>query len=126
MHSLPKGLLQAICTVESNLDPDAINMNDGGYGNHSLGLCQVGYLTALKLGMKPDRNCKSSSLGRLAKCELMKPEVNIMYASAYLSGQLTRYHDNVNKSISAYNAGSYSRSNQAYVRKVQQILRRIK
>lgn len=119
LYGLPIGLLQAICTVESNLDEDAINLNDGGWGNHSLGICQVGYKTAVSIGLSPDRrNCTSSSIARLSKCKLLDVETNINYAAKYLAGQLDRYKGDRNKAISAYNAGSYSTRNKAYVRKV--------
>ena len=124
-YDLPPGLLQAICTAESNLDIDAVHMNDGGWGNHSLGICQVGYHTAIKLGMERDkRNCQASSIRKLAKCVLMQPEINIMYAAKYIAGQLARYHGNVIKSISAYNAGSYTKRNWKYVQRVQRNLRK--
>lgn len=117
---LPKDLIKAICTVESGLRANAINRNDAGENRHSIGLCQVQYTTALELGLKPNKACYG---GIFPKCVLFDPYLNIQIAGLYLQKQFIRYKGNLKKTISAYNAGSYSRSNTEYVNKV---LRRMK
>lgn len=109
-------VLYSLCNVESNLNPAAVNKHDGGPGQHSLGLCQVKYTTARLMGMPADRNCVNSH--KLRRCSLMQPEINATYAAAYLRYQLDRYRGNIRKAISAYNAGTYTRRNSKYVRKV--------
>lgn len=116
---IPKGLLVAVCSAESDLDPNSVNMNDGGYSNHSLGLCQVSYRTARELGLPEDKNCTSSNVTKLKECSLLDIRTNIKYASMYLSKQLSRYKGNTTKAISAYNAGSFSTKNTKYVTRVK-------
>ncbi len=108
---LPKNSLRAICTVESNLNPDAINVNDGSVGRHSFGICQVQAPTAELMGFK--FKCEEGSV-----CLLMHPSININIAGLYLQRQLTRYKGDLKKAISSYNAGSWTKKNIAYVNKV--------
>ncbi len=54
----------------------------------------------------------------LSENDLMDPEVNMYYAGRYLKWQLNRYGGDINKAISAYNAGRAIESNVYYVSKV--------
>lgn len=103
-YSLPPYLLQSICKVETNHDIAAVNHHDGG--SASLGICQVKADTAKLVGFKG------------SKMELMNPYTNIDTAAKYLKKQLLRYNGNINKAVSAYNAGRYKKSNNHYVKKV--------
>lgn len=91
--SLPPGLLQSLCFVESGYNPNAINQFDGG--SPSVGVCQMKLTTARTLGFKG------------SEAELRKPKVNIYYAGKYLSKQINRYGGNVHKGVAAYNSGSH-------------------
>jgi soluble lytic murein transglycosylase-like protein len=108
-------LMYAICKVESNCKPHAVNPNDGtaaqkkaGIISKSHGLFQIKLATARGLGFKG----KSS--------ELQKPETNSWYAAKYLNELQRRYQGNAIKIISAYNAGCYTSRNKMYVNKVLQ------
>lgn len=108
--SLPPGLLESVCYVESKHDIFAFNSNDGG--SNSVGICQVKLSTARSLGYTGNER------------KLRDPAVNIFYAGKYLSFQLNRYHGKVHKAVAAYNAGRYCRNekggikNYKYVDKV--------
>lgn len=91
-HNLPAGLLQAVCTTESQLDPNAVHQDDGG--STSLGLCQVKLTTAQWLGFQGTEQ------------DLMEPSVNAYYAAQYLHKQLIRYNENIPKALTAYNRGN--------------------
>ncbi len=85
-------------------------MDDGG--SPSLGICQIKLETARLMGFKGDQK------------QLMDPQVNITYSALYLHKQLLRYHQDVHKAVSAYNAGTWSMNlqgqtkNLSYVNKV--------
>lgn len=118
-YEVPASLIRSICFVESSYRPNAVNLGDGGPGNHSIGVCQVSYQTALQMGMAPVPACTSESKTVLARCPLMDPTVNIDYAAKYLAFQMKRYGDNLDCVISAYNAGTcLKKSNRSYVLKV--------
>ena len=122
-YDLPKYLLQAICIVETGLRPNLINVNDGGPGQHSFGICQVRYSTALELGFAPNPNCVTLSS---TSCRLLQVGVNINLAAKYLDKQMRRYSGDLEKAISAYNAGSATNRNPRYVAKVLGIYWRLK
>lgn len=103
-YTLPKGLLSAVCWVESNHKISAVNRDDGSAD--SLGVCQVQLNTAKMLGFK----------GTVK--QLMNPKENVKYAAKYLSLQLKRYHGDAPKALSAYNAGTATKANEYYVNKV--------
>lgn len=108
---LPKGLLSALCFVESSHRPAAVNQDDRG--SASIGLCQIKLETARLVGFKGT-----------AKQLQTDPKVNAMYAAKYLKKQLNRYSGDVRKAVAAYNAGTYFprrdglAMNQSYVNKV--------
>jgi soluble lytic murein transglycosylase-like protein len=97
-------LLKAVCWVETRHNPLAFRPKDGR--SASYGVCQVKMRTALHVGLY------------VSGAALQRPEVNITVAALYLRHQLRRYKGNMKKAISAYNAGSYKESNNAYVHKV--------
>lgn len=108
-------LLLAICTVESNLNPLAINRDEPN-NRRSHGLCQIQYRTAKWLGFK----------GRVE--DLYYAKINAKWSAKYLKYQFKRYNGNLNHTIAAYNAGRiYIRngqySNQSYVNKVRKIMK---
>lgn len=102
--AVPFELLRAICTVESNLNPNAINQYDGG--SPSYGMCQIKYATAQLVGYegKPEG--------------LLNPHTNAQYAARYLKRQMKRYNHDWLKAISAYNNGKACDYNVKYVNKV--------
>lgn len=102
--SLPTGLLSAVCYVESKHKVDAMHLDDGN--SNSVGICQIKLSTARWLGFKG------------TEADLKNPKTNIHYAAKYLKYQLKRYGNDINKAISAYNAGSFKKSNHKYVNKV--------
>lgn len=89
-------LLLAICVQESNLNPHAHLPVDGKTPTY--GICQIKLETAEMIGFDGDSK------------EIMKPEVNALWAGKYLKYQLDRYDDNACKAVAAYNAGSYNES----------------
>ena len=116
---VPPDLLVSICTVESSLNPKAINRNDGGKGRHSIGLCQIQLRTAKWLGFRGTQK------------ELYDPETNARFAAKYLRYQLGRYDHIWTYAIAAYNAGSVRRRvnrkiiNYWYVQRVMKVYYRI-
>lgn len=111
-HHLPRYLLEAVCRVESDLDPLSLEINDGGPGNHSFGICQISHRTAsevLKFKVQPAclrRKNLVRSHRSAAICSLYDPATNIELAATYLSMQYSRYSKDADKATAAYNAGS--------------------
>ena len=107
---LPKGLLNAVCWVESSHRPQVIHKDDGK--GHSVGLCQIKIGTARMLGFSGTQE------------DLLDPVVNAYYSGKYLSKQIKRYNGNLTKAIAAYNAGRFNADenglplNKKYVKKV--------
>jgi len=110
-HDLPRGLLSAVCYVESNHRPAVTNLDDGG--SPSYGLCQVKEDTARMLGYQ----------GTAEQLRL-NPYINAKYAAKYLRKQIDRYDGDLEKGVAAYNAGRLKLNakgdpiNARYVRKV--------
>lgn len=110
--SIPGWLLLAVCTNESNLNPNAIHHDDGG--SNSIGLCQIKKDTASDMGFKGTES------------DLLNPHLNAKYSALYLKTRLNKYN-NYCKAVAAYNSGSFMESkeypriprNIKYVRKVQ-------
>lgn len=111
IYNISPALLIAICSVESNLTPGAINHNDGGRASY--GICQLQLRTA--------RHIDST----IKVVKLLDPEVNAALAARYISAQLERYPGDLECAIAAYNAGSCRKNtegkilNERYVRKVK-------
>jgi soluble lytic murein transglycosylase len=91
-EGVPASLLSAICWVESNHRPNAVNTSDPSYG-----LCQLKTHTASQFTdyyVKPKH--------------LMMPSTNVLLAARFLSW-LIKYHDgNILKAVASYNAGAYA------------------
>jgi len=102
--AVPFELLRAICTVESNLNPAAVNQYDGG--SPSYGLCQIKQATAELVGYEGEPE------------DLLNPHTNALYAAKYLKRQILRYNHDWIKAISAYNNGKACNYNVKYVNKV--------
>lgn len=96
-------LLMAICYTESEFK-NRVHRQDGN--SSSYGICQLKLQTARQF------------IPNLKSQDLMLPFLNLQLASFYLAQQLRRYHGNIRKAISAYNAGSFRHSNVQYVNKV--------
>lgn len=107
---LPRGLLVAVCYVESHHKTNAVHKDDGN--SPSIGLCQVKLSTARMLGYK------GSEKG------LINPATNVHFAAKYLAYQFFRYKGDIVKAIASYNSGTYKEVapglpiNQPYVNKV--------
>jgi len=105
--SLPQGLLDSICWVETKHDVSAIHYQDGS--SNSIGICQIKWNTAKDLGFKGTEQ------------QLLNPKTNIFYAAKYLQYQFLRYNGDIEKTIVAYNQGSVKLLTQtAYSRRVIQ------
>jgi soluble lytic murein transglycosylase-like protein len=107
LNGIPERNLSAVCYVESKHNAGAYVHNDGG--SPSIGLCQIKYSTAKFLGFKGPSKL------------LFDPYVNAFYAGKYLAYQVHRYKGDWKKAISAFNAGTATKKNHRYVRKVTQI-----
>jgi soluble lytic murein transglycosylase-like protein len=94
---LPKGLLSAVCFVESGHRPHVVHRDDGS-GQDSIGLCQIQPRTARDMGF----------VGPISALD--SPKINSRYAAAYLHYQLVRYNGDVTKAVSAYNLGTYRKN----------------
>ena len=83
--------LLSICTVESSLNPLAVNLNDNKGGSY--GICQLSLRTAKWLNPN------------VMVSDIFNPKTNIQLAAIYLKRKVDRHKDN-ELSISAYNTGS--------------------
>lgn len=104
-NGIPTGLLQAICEVESNLNPIAVVEKDGVGGRASYGVCQVQHRTA--------RHFSPS----ISTTELLDPFTNARIAALYLKWQYKRY-GRWDRAVVAYNRGSSTTGVNSYSRKV--------
>lgn len=118
---LDAALMYAICKVESQCKPSAINKNDGtaeqkkfNVKSPSHGLFQLKLATARGVGFK----------GK--SYDLLVPGVNAYYAAKLLHILYSKYGPNTPKVLSAYNAGHYTKANKDYVSKVLNFYSRIK
>lgn len=90
-QGIPQDLLVSLCYVESLLNPDAPNPNDGG--SPSYGLCQIKYRTARDMGFKGKRK------------ELYNPYINAIYAAKYLKSFKKSSKIDWIQAVAAYNCG---------------------
>lgn len=104
-YSLDENLIRAVIWKESSGHPNAKRWEGEEYG-YSRGLMGVLYTTAQQMGF----------VGQLD--DLFDPDTNIHYGTAYLRWQLDRYGEDVEKALSAYNAGTYTPENKWYVDRV--------
>lgn len=105
---VPKDLLLAICTIESNLKDDAYVFDDGGNNNHAYGICQVLGTTAAKyVGFDSKCNQDFRDMKKNHRtCKLFGPRVNALAAALYLRDQIKRYNGDLLMASAAYNSGS--------------------
>lgn len=102
IYDIPWRFTWAIAWNESGLAPDAVG-DDG----HSFGVMQILDTTAEWIEGRP-----------VPGKELLKPEYNIELGVRYIKYQFDRYSGDLRKVASAYNAGTYTESNAAYVNRV--------
>ena len=107
-YKIPKILFHAMIMHESSYREDNVNPKDPSYG--------LGQLTPGTAW----RKCK------LPRYLIMDPYRNINCSALYLAEQLKRYHGNINKAVSAYNAGRYITGNWEHVKFVRMWIRRLK
>lgn len=100
-YAIPAFLLSAVIHQESNFNPLAVNK---AAPVHSFGLGQLTMSTARQF-------CN------LTRKTILNPEKNLDCSAKVLAYQLNRYND-LDKAISAYNAGSYTPKNKSYVNSV--------
>ncbi|MBC61529.1 MAG: hypothetical protein CMP11_03650 [Zetaproteobacteria bacterium] len=109
-EGVPFPLLKAISYVESGSNPQSFSPNDGGYGNHAFGMCQVLRSTGetiLRTKLpKCHVNFRKQSGQRIKRnCILFDPWTNSLIAAKYLRDLLIRYDGHIDKAIAAYNGG---------------------
>lgn len=125
-HELPGKLLEAVCTVESQLNSKALNINDGGKNNHAIGLCQLLVQTAYwRTRWKVDlKDCRDISGKNFKECKLWDPKLNTQIAGEYLAYLIKKHKGNLTLAVAAYNSGTPKYNNQGnlinlrYVNKV--------
>lgn len=106
-HHIKPSVLEGLVATESSFKPRKVNLERGApSAKQSVGLAQIKPSTAKDFGFKGPYS------------DLMKPDVNLEYASKYLERQLGRYRGNYAKALSAYNAGHAITGNREYVRKI--------
>ena len=107
---VPAAIMRAICTVESNLNKNVIVFDSNG--KNSIGLCQIQLQTAIFVGFSGTEQ------------DLLKPHINLKYATKYFKYQLKRYGYNIKQAIAAYNRGFYNpkNPNKKYVDKVLNLI----
>lgn len=133
-YNIDVNLMYAICLTESRCRASAINKNDGtaeekaaGIKVKSFGLFQIKASTARNVGFVDSETVITTfSKGKriITKTkivdhsrELLKPEINSLYAAKLLHKLYNKYHS-TEKVISAYNAGHPIKGNSEYVLKV--------
>lgn len=107
--TLDEDLIKAVIWQESSGFPNAKRKENGFY---SCGLCGLTLIAAQDMGY----------LG--TEEDLIEPDTNIHYATAYLRYQYERYGD-LNKALVAYNAG-YWTGNLTYANQVRKKMKAIK
>lgn len=135
-------LLEAICTVESSLDPTAIRFEP----HYRWTVSPREWASQMRLSVETETMLQSSSYGlgqimgavmreygfkgKLQTC-LADPSLPLMYSAKHLKKFLQKYGAEA-EAISAYNAGSPRRTpggmfeNQVYIDKVYSVLRKLR
>jgi len=109
VNNVPENIFHALILVESSYDPNAVNSTAPV---KSYGLTQLTVATA-------KHHCN------LKKKDIMDPRKNLFCGAKVLSKQLKRYGGDVDKALSAYNAGTYTKKNFAYVMRVKSQVERL-
>ena len=102
---LDENLVKAIIWRESSGFPN-VSRWEPPLQCYSYGLMGVTYTTAVQMGFTGNPG------------GLFDPGTNVRYGTDYLRWQLDRYSEDVRKAVSAYNAGTYTETNKAYVDRV--------
>lgn len=121
-YDVPESLLRAICYAESNHRRYAYAHQDGGGGNHAIGICQILVSTGASLININKENCQRDfrSKQQLLKagidkepisriyqeCKLFGPHTNIQAAAKYIKQLMKKYNYSWSDVIASYNAGS--------------------
>jgi soluble lytic murein transglycosylase-like protein len=110
---IPEDLLLAVCWVESKWNTDIQAVFDGG--SYSYSICQVKLPTAELM----DKYWKHKI--PVTEERLLDPYINAFYAAKYLKYQLSRYENDWELAVDAYNKGTASPRvpNTDYVQKVK-------
>lgn len=108
--TLDEDLIKAVIWQESSGFPNAKRKENGFY---SYGLCGLTLPAARDMGY----------LG--IEEDLIEPDINIYYATAYLRYQIDRYGGDVSKGLVAYNAGHWT-GNYSYANQVWRKMKAIK
>lgn len=103
---VPPALLLAICTVESNLNPHAVNVHDGG--SASYGLCQLKVATAKQFD------------GAATPEMLLEAKDNARIAASFLAFSIGRYQT-TQCAVASYNAGSCRRNASGAIRNIKYV-----
>jgi hypothetical protein len=100
------GWVHALAQVESRSNlQQKVTVDSNGVGHY--GMMQIQCATARAMGM-------------VGPCtQLLDPMVALQYSVSYYQYQLDRYHGNVERAVSAYNAGTATTKNQQYVQLVR-------
>ncbi len=133
-YKIDVNLMYAICITESKCKANALNRDDGtpaekaqGIKVKSYGLFQIKSETAHSLGFVNKKTVHVVKMYKHHKLalitvvdlsdELLKPEVNSLYAAKLLHKLYGKYHS-TDRVISAFNAGRPVKCNSDYVLKV--------
>lgn len=109
---LDENLVKAIIWRESSGFPNVSRWEEP-LQCYSYGLIGITYTTAQQMGFTGNPG------------GLFDPDTNVRYGTDYLRWQLDRYSEDVRKAVSAYNAGTYTETNKAYVDRVLEYLSRL-
>ena len=94
--SVDEHIIYTIMKIESNFKEDAISSKG------AKGLMQIMDNTSLEIYSKIN---KVIDLSYDVKKDIYKPELNILIGSGYLKQLMTKYNNNYNLVLAAYNAG---------------------
>ena len=111
-NMLDENLVKAIIWRESSGFPN-VSRWEPPLQCYSYGLIGITYTTALQMGFTGNPG------------GLFDPDTNVGYGTDYLRCQLDRYSEDVRKAVSAYNAGTYTEVNKAYVDRVLEYFSRL-
>ena len=141
-EGLDEKLLQAICTVESSLDPYAVRYEPA----YKYTVSPREWASQMRLSVETEEVLQKTSYGlaqimggvmreygfsgKLQTC-LLNPKIPLTYSAKHLKNYLRRYGSEV-EAIASYNAGSPRKTpggmfvNQTYVDKVDRELRKLR
>lgn len=106
-YGVNKTLLMAIAKVESNLNPQALNLNDNGSTDH--GLMQIN-----------SQHFKKLAAFNITEQTIMEPCTNV-HIGAWMLADVIKRHGAKWWSVGAYNAGNKPSSEQRRIRYAQKV-----